>query len=498
MRVKVKQMDINTGGVMVVVLHKQDAAMYDLHSMDRIKIVKGKKIETVVVDISQSDCIVTPGTIAVFKEVSDSLNLKDGSSVNIQMARKPKSIDFIKKKLDGMQLSKEEIYQIIWDIVHNKLNDIELTYFVAACYTNPLDDSERVNLIRAMTEEGQILKVDKFPILDKHCIGGVAGNRTSMLLVPILSACGCVIPKTSSRSITSPAGTADTMEVLCDVCTDLSKMRDTVLKHNGCLVWGGALNLAPSDDKIINVEKPMMIDAESQLIASILSKKLSVSSTHILIDIPVGRGAKIESMNKAKNLKRAFEKVSKQLDVKVKAIITDGSHPIGKGIGPALEARDVLYTLLNHDNQPMDLREKGVMMAGILLEMAGKAKPFQGKKMAEEVLSSGKAYAKMVEIIKAQGKRVLHPDEIEVSHHTYTVRANTKGTIMHIDNRMISKIARVAGAPQNHQCGIMLHRNIHENVEIGDNLFTIHAGSKGRLKNAVEILETLYPYEVRM
>ncbi|MFP4424438.1 MAG: AMP phosphorylase [Candidatus Woesearchaeota archaeon] len=498
MKVKVKQMDIKTGGVLVAVLHKHDAEMYDLYSLDRIKIIKGKKIETVVVDISQSDHIVSSGTIAVFKEVSDSLNLKDGSTVQIKMARKPLSIDFIKKKLDGERLSKDEIYQIIWDVVHNKLNDIELTYFVSACYTNPLDDIERVHLIKAMTEEGQILKVNRYPILDKHCIGGVAGNRTSMLLVPILAACGCTIPKTSSRSITSPAGTADTMEVLCDVSLDLPKMKDIVEEHNGCLVWGGALNLAPSDDKIINVEKPMMIDAESQLIASIVSKKLSVSSTHILIDIPVGRGAKIEAMSKAKKLKKAFEKVSRQLDINIKAIITDGSQPIGYGIGPALEARDVLYVLLNDKRQPFDLRDKACMMAGILLEMAGKAKKFQGKKMAEEVLSSGKAYGKMIEILEAQGKRVDHPDEIEVSHHTYTVRANSKGTIMHIDNHMISKIARIAGAPMNHHCGIMFHQKVHENVEIGDELFTIYAGSKNRLKNAVEVLKTMYPYEIRL
>lgn len=487
-------MDISTGGVLVAVMHKKDAEKWDLHSKDRIKIKAKDAVETVITDMTFSEHIIKPGTIGVFKEVAKNLGVKNGQTVEVQMARKPRSIELIKKKLDGKKLTREEYHQIIWDIVHHKITDIELTYFVAACYSNPLTDKETVDLIHAMTHEGDILKVEGKPVMDKHCIGGVAGNRTSMLIVPILAAAGCWIPKTSSRSITSPAGTADTMEVLCDVCVEKERMEKFVEKLHGCLVWGGALNLAPADDVIINVEKPLVIDAQSQLIASIISKKLSVSSTHILIDIPVGKGAKIESMYAAKNLKKAFEKLQRSLGVKIKAIITDGSAPIGNGIGPSLEARDVLWVLENNPHQPLDLREKGIMMAGTLLEMAGKARRNKGKDLARHILDSGMAAVKFREIIHAQGKRVDRPKDVPMGKYSEVITAPRSGTVTHIDNAIVSKIARVAGAPASAVAGMYIIKHKGNHVTKGMPLFKVYAGAKDRLKHAIEVIEHEFPY----
>ena len=337
MRFNVKDMDIATGGPLVAILHKKDAEKFDLHHGDRIKIIKGKKVETVVVDIAESERAVPKGQIGLLKEVLSSLKLKNKDKVEIQPARKPLSLDYIKKKLDGYTLSKKEIDQIAWDISHNKLSDIELTYFVSACYSHALNSTETALLTKAIAEQGDILRLNRYPIIDKHCVGGVAGNRTTMVIVPIIAAAGLTIPKTSSRSITSPAGTADTMEVLAKVSFPLNKIKKLVLRHHGCMVWGGALNLAPSDDKIIRVEKPLSIDAESQLLASIMAKKYSVSSTHILIDIPTGKGTKITSYKRAIKLKNDFYKLAKKLKKTIKVIITDGSQPIGNGIGPALQ-----------------------------------------------------------------------------------------------------------------------------------------------------------------
>jgi len=357
MKLMVKDVDIATGSILVAILNEKDAQELDIHAKDRIKIKKGKKVETVVVDVAESKKAVPPGCIGVFKEVIDSLKLRKGEYVEIIPARRPLSIGYIRKKLDGKRLNKEEINQIVWDIAHNKLNEIELTYFVAACYANTLTTDETTMLTEAMVYQGNILKLKKYPIIDKHCIGGVAGNRTTMIIVPIVAAAGLAIPKTSSRSITSPAGTADTMEVLADVSMPLKKIKKIVEKINGCIVWGGAIKLAPVDDKIIKVEYPLSIDAESQLLASIMAKKLSVSSTHILIDIPVGKGAKIESKDRAFVLKKDFKKLGKRLKKKVKVIITDGSAPIGNGIGAMLEARDVLWLLKNDKRGPYDLKK---------------------------------------------------------------------------------------------------------------------------------------------
>jgi len=256
MNLKIKDMDISSGGALVAVLNKRDAIKMDLHFQDRVKLIKNRKIETVVLNIAESKRAVPHGMIGLYEEVLHSLNLKQGEIVRIAPTRKPHSIDFIKKKLDGFTLNKEEIDQIVRDIVYNKLSSTELTYFVSACYSNELNIKETTLLTKAMTSYGDILKLDHYPIMDKHCVGGIAGNRTTMLIVPILAAAGVTIPKTSSRSITSPAGTADTMEILANVSLSIKKMKKVVQKTNACIIWGGSLNLAPADDKIIHVEKP--------------------------------------------------------------------------------------------------------------------------------------------------------------------------------------------------------------------------------------------------
>ena len=497
MKLKIKDMDIATGSILVVILNEKDAQKLDIHAKDRVKVKKGKKIETVVVDVAESKRTVPPGYIGVFEEVINSLNLKKGEVVEVIPARRPLSIDYIKKKLDGKRLSKKEIDQIVWDIVHNKLDNIEMTYFVAACYANTLTTDETTMLTEAMAAHGNILKLKKYPIIDKHCIGGVPGNRTTMVIVPIVAAAGLTIPKTSSRSITSPAGTADAMEVLANVSLPIKKIKKIVEKTNACIVWGGAINLAPADDKIIKVEYPLSIDAESQLLASIIAKKLSVSSTHILIDIPVGKNAKIESKNEALKLKRDFERLGKKLRKRLKVIITDGSAPIGNGIGPLLEARDVLWVLKNDKRAPQDLKKKSLKMAGIILEMGGKVGKFLGYRKASRILESGLAYKKMKEIIKAQGQKITAPEKIKLANFSFNFKASKKGILYHIDNTSISKIARVAGAPVNKKAGIYLYKHNGEKVKKRETIFTVYAESRQKLDYAKDILKQLNVIAIR-
>jgi AMP phosphorylase len=493
-KLKIKDMDISTGGPLVAILNENDARKLDLHVMDRIKIRKGKKTETVVVDLAKSSKAVKPGYIGVFEEVISSLKLKPNDVVDISIARKPLSLKFIRKKLDGKKLNKKEIDQIVWDIVHNKLSDIELTYFVAACYTNVMSIEETIMLTKAIVGHGNILKLGKYPVIDKHSIGGVAGNRTTMVLVPIIAAAGFVMPKTSSRSITSPAGTADTMEVLAKVSFSIKKMKEIILKTNGCIVWGGALNLAPADDKIISVERPLGIDAESQLLASIMAKKYSVSSTHILIDIPIGKGAKLKNRSEALKLKRDFESIGKKLKKRVKVIITDGSSPIGRGIGPALEARDVLWLLKRDKRRPLDLEKKCIRMATEIFRMIGVK---DSKKKALEMLNTGVAYKKMVEIIKAQGGSITEPEQIRIGKFSFDVMATKSGAVRYVSNSTVSKIARVAGAPLNKGAGIYLHKKRGDKVKKGEKLFTIYAESRQKLDYATDVLRERNPFTIK-
>jgi AMP phosphorylase len=491
MKFKVQDVDITTGGTLVAILNRKDAHMLDLHTGDRLRITKGNKATVAVLDIAESEKAVKRGRIGLMEEVLTNLSAKQGSSVRITIDEKPKSIALIKKKLDGHKLSADEMDTIIHDIVNNKLTSVEITYFVAGGYTRGLDMAETVALTDAMIHTGKILKVGRYPIVDKHCIGGVAGNRTTMIVVPILVAAGYCVPKTSSRSITSPAGTADTMEVLCDVNLDITHIKRIVDKVGGCMVWGGAVNLAPADDKIITVEHPLSVDAEGQLLASILAKKGSVSATHVLIDIPVGKGAKVGRLSKAKHLKKQFIKVGKKIGMKIHVVITDGSQPIGNGIGPALEARDVLWLLQNHERAPQDLKHKALLMASEIMRtypLSGwKAK--HGFKYAKEILESGKAWAAMKSIIDAQGARATDPKKIRIGRFSTALKAETKGKVTHIDNTSISKIAKVAGAPFDKGAGIYLHCHVGDKVKKGQPLMTVYAENRQKLEYAKDYLK---------
>ena len=489
MKLKVKDINIATGWPLVAVLNEVDALKLDLHYEDRVKIKKGRKKVIAIINIAESSKIIPMGKIGLYEEVLDKLCVKSGDVVDLSLVEKPASIQYIKKKLKGKKLSYEEFYHIIEDIIKNKLSEIEITYFVSACYMHELDINESVSLTKAMINTGEILKLNKYPVMDMHCIGGVAGNRTTMIIVPIVAAAVLTIPKTSSRSITSPAGTADTMEVLCNVCFSIKEIKKIVRKTNACLVWGGSVNLAPADDKIIRIEHPLSLDPEGQLLASILAKKKSVSATHLLVDIPVGRGAKIENRKRALHFKRLFEAISKKLGIKIKVVITDGSQPVGNGIGPALEARDVMWVLENDLRQPLDLKEKSIKMAGLLLEMGGKAKKGAGAKKALEILESGAAYKKMIEIIKAQCGKKIKAEDIKIGKFAYNFRANKSGLIVHIDNESISKIARAAGAPLDNGAGIYLHKHVKESVKKGDKIFTIHAKNRQKLSYAVNVIK---------
>ena len=483
MKLKVKRMDIFSGGPLIAVINHKDAGRLDLHVMDRIKIRGGRRIETAVVDIAQSEKVVKGGCIGIFNEVMQSLHIKQNEIVEVTIARKPLSLDYIKKKLDGHELRGKEINQIVWDIVHNKLSAIELTYFIAACYTRIMTIKETILLTKAIVKTGSRLNLKKYPIIDKHCIGGVPGNRTTMIMVPIMAAAGYFMPKTSSRSITSPSGTADTMEVLANVTFPISKMKDIVLKTNGCIIWGGSLNLAPADDKIIAVERPLEIDAESQLLASIMAKKQSVSSTHILIDIPIGKNAKIKSRREAIKLKGKFEKIAKKLKKRVIVMMSDGSQPIGNGIGPALEARDILWILKRDPRMPLDLEKKCLAMCAKMFLMLGVK---HGYRKAREILDSGMAYKKMMEIIKAQGGKEINPENIKIGNLAHDFLSPKNGRVSQIDVMAISRIARIAGAPKDKGAGIYIHKHVGDLVKKGEKLFTIYAEGRHEYNYAKE------------
>lgn len=492
MKFKVKDMDIATGGIMVAILNEKDAKKLDLHSGDRILVRDTGREVTCILDISESKKAVPEGKIGLFEEVLDRLNIREGHVVEVGMTGKPESIKHIRDKLFGKHLTYEELYHISDDISNDRLTDIEKTYFVAGSLTKGLSHKEIVELTRAMVNTGKRLKFNG-STLDKHCIGGVPGNRTTMVIVPIIAAAGFTMPKTSSRAITSAAGTADTMECLAKVELSEKKIKSIVKKTHACMVHGGSMNLAPADDKIIEVEAPLSIDAEGQLLASVMAKKYSVTAKYVLIDIPMGKSTKASTLREAMHLKHMFELIGKKLGITIKVILTDGSHPIGKGIGPLLETEDVMAVLRNDPLAPPDLKEKAVMMAGALLEMTPKYKKGTGLKAAREILESGRALKKMHEIIAAQGKN----KKPKLGEFTYPVYSKKSGKIKEIDNLVIAKLARLAGAPEDKGAGLFLTKKFHDKVKKGELLYTIYAENKFKLDLAKDYLKNNNGYIIR-
>jgi putative thymidine phosphorylase len=496
MRLKVKNVNISTGDTLVVIMNRLDAMENGIHPEDRINLSLGKRSVIAIVDITESDNQVKQGQIGLMHEVVDELCARDGAIADIRIVKNPSSIQHIKDKLNGKELSFEDMDEIIGDIVNNRLTQVEMTYFVAACYKSGLSKKETVSLTKAIVKNGDVFKPNSKLVVDKHCIGGVPGNRTTMVVVPILAAGGLTIPKTSSRSITSPSGTADTMEVLANVCIPLEKLKKVMAKTNSCIIWGGAFGLAAADDKLIRLRHPLSLDPVGMVLASVLAKKRAVSATHVLIDIPIGRGAKIQDRKEALRFKSLFEHVGSEIGMKVKVVITDGSQPIGNGIGPSLEARDVLFVLKNDNRAPRDLLEKSLDMAGEIFEMAGRSKRGAGRKLAEEILYSGKAYKKMVDIINAQGPRITEPGKIKLGRFSYEMRAGKAGKIVHIDNKSISTIAWSAGAPIDKGAGMYIRMHRGEPVKKGDVLYTLYADSREKMGFARVLAEKSNGYEI--
>jgi thymidine phosphorylase len=410
------------------------------------------------------------------------LAVREGDHATFSHPRPVESLSFLRAKVYGHALSQADLDGIIRDVVAGRYADVHLAAFITACAGDNLSVEETTSLTRAMVTAGQHLAWPHKIVADKHCVGGLPGNRTTPIVVAIAAACGLCMPKTSSRAITSPAGTADTMETLAPVELSMAQMRAVVEKEGGCIVWGGSVDLSPADDVLIRVERALDVDSEGQLVASVLSKKIAAGSTHVVLDIPVGATAKVRSEEAAKKLVELIDAVSAACGLTTRSLITDGAQPVGRRIGPALEAHDVLEVLRCAPGAPNDLRDRSLRLAGAVLEMAGAAREGEGLTMAAAVLNDGRANAKFEAICEAQGGM----REPGVAAHTMIVHSKQRGLLVAADNRRLARIAKLAGAPRARTAGIHLHARIGDRLEAGQPLFTIHAESPGELEYAMQ------------
>lgn len=445
---RTKHVRIDTLGEHVVFIHEAAVRTGNLgfRPLDRARVVEAEPASGMPREVTGilnfcENTLIAPDEIGLSEVTARDLGLPEGAQVRATIAPAPRSVDLVRDKLLGARLDRAAFDAILADVVQHRYSKVELSMFVLACALRTLDLEELVDYTRAMIAIGTRLDFGPGPIADKHCIGGVPGNRTTMILVPILAALGLTVPKTSSRAITSPAGTADTMGVLTEVALPPTRLHSVVKETGACIAWGGALALAPADDILITVERPMEIDTEAQMAASILAKKKTVGATHVLIDIPVGPTAKVRSLSDAERLGNLFRAVAEKIELRIEVVVTETRGLIGRGIGPRLEALDVLAVLRREAAAPLDLREKSLYLAARLLETAGVVAPSGGYRAAQQALDSGAAEQMFSRIVAAQGAQEW-PSE---APYRQIVPAPTDGRIREIDCWEIARVAKRAG-----------------------------------------------------
>lgn len=484
---RLKRLGINTYREAVVYMHKDCHVCRSegFEAQARVEIrLNGYSIIATLNTIDSDLLSLEEASLSNY--VWEKLAAKEGDQIHISHPKPLQSLSYIHAKVYGNELDAKELTSIISDVVSGSLSDVRIATFLAASAGNRLNEREISALTRAMIQVGHSLEWPRTRhVVDKHCVGGIPGNRTSMIIVPIVAAFGLTIPKTSSRAITSPAGTADTMEVFCPVNLDIPAMRKVVEKENGCIIWGGSVSLSPADDILVRVEHSIDLDGEGQLVASVLSKKIAAGSTHVVIDIPIGQTAKVRSTQMADLLKNYLETIGRELGIEVQVIFTDGSQPIGRGMGPALEAQDVLKVLQGDKDAPIALRDRALMLAGHVLEFSPKVAQGEGRKIAETILDSGQAFKKFQAICKAQGGMFEPPR----AAYTQEVVAEKSGYVVMIDNRRLAYIAKLAGAPISKVAGVELLTPLNTSVEKGQPLFVVHSETEGELDYAINFLK---------
>lgn len=404
------------------------------------------------------------------------LGVSPEEPVLVHHAPVTESLSLMRKKVFGHALSQDELTRIVADISEYRYSDLEIACFLSVCAGGRLALNEITGLTQAMVDCGEHLAWEGTArVFDKHCVGGLPGNRTTPLVVSIVSAAGLVMPKTSSRAITSPAGTADTMEALTTVNLALADIQRVVRNTGACLAWGGAINLSPADDLLIRIERALDLDGEGQLVASVLSKKIAAGSTHVVVDIPVGATAKVRSREEADRLSFLCSEVGAACGLVVRCVLTDGSRPVGSGIGPVEEARDVMAVLQGRQEAPDDLKERALLLAAHVLDMADNDGLEASQQKARDILESGRAWEQFRRIAQEQGGL----KQLGNARFRHRVLATQPGTILSVDNRRLARLAKLAGAPESPAAGLRLFANVGDTVAVGDPLYELLSESSG-------------------
>lgn len=485
-----KKLDLEGGKDLFVVLNRNDADKLGLSDGDMAYL--GYRDTEMYVKIVITDKTVKEGEVGLYEELVDERFAPVNRRVFIDIPKPTKSLEAIKKKIEGQRLTEEDLIAVMEDIGSRKLRETEVAFFVSTFFNPGFNEDEILWMTKAMATSGETLDFKNIKdngdmVVDKHSVGGTAGKGVTPILISILAANGLVCPNTSTRAITSPAGTSDILEVVMPVALQKDEVYEVVKKTGACLIWGGSLYLAPADDEIINVERSLRIQEFQKVLVSIVAKKIAMGSTHVLIDLPYGKNTKIDRPDDLEFLEREFKNLFSKVGIECYIIKREVKGPDGRGVGPALEIRETLRVLEQSENRSIDLEEVVLNMSEILLENTGKTQKGEGKEMARKSLEDGSALEKFWEIATAQGQdSIIKSEDIEIGEFTSELFSTKSGRILDINTRGLVDIARALGTPKIKKAGLYIHKMVGDSVEKGDLLATLYSETESRLKQGLE------------
>lgn len=493
---KTKFVDLQDGENLSVLLNEEQAREYWIGVHDKISLFYDW--EEIVLDVDLTHRYVDHDEVWITKDVREKYKISAGEKVSISYtSTSTKAMDALKKAIKWGKLNYNETHSIMKDISENRFTDTLITYYSSLGFFKKATDKELFEMAKAMWETGEMLHFDGV-VADKHCMWWVPGNETTMIMIPLLSSLGIKMPKTFSKSITTPAATGECVNVLMDISFSKKQIENLVKKNNCCLVRWGWLDLAPADEKLIKVAYPLSMQSYSRTVVSIMAKKYAMGINHSLIDIPVWPTAKVPDKKTARRLKKRYEYVGKKLGMKVCVEITDAKEPIWAWVGPNLQVREVLRVLQQHELRPLDLQTKALHLSAKVIELVGMAKGKKAYELAYQQLKSGKAWKKMQEIIKAQWWKNpnIKSEDLKLAKFKKEVKAEKDGTIRAIDLKLVNLVTRTLGSPVEEEAGLYLTNKLGDKVKKNEILYVMYANDEWKIQMALDLLKGKKMYTI--
>jgi pyrimidine-nucleoside phosphorylase len=409
-----------------------------------------------------------------------------------------RAIDVIVKKRDGGELSQEEIEFFIQGYTQGEIPDYQAAAWLMAVYLRDMTERETYDLTLAMAHSGDTLDLrDIAPVVvDKHSTGGV-GDKVSLVVAPLVAACGLPVAKMTGRGLGFTGGTVDKLESIPGYRTNLSETEfKSQLQEIGIVLTGQSVDLAPADRKLYGLrDVTATVESIPLIVSSVLSKKFAGGANSIVLDVKTGSGAFTKTLEDVESLAKGLVRLGNQTGRQVVALISDMSQPLGWAVGNALEVREAINTL--HEGGPADFREHCMVVAAEMLMLSGQASDTNDAlTMALETLGSGAAWQKFRDMVEAQGGDIGHidePDRLPKATLVKPVPAPRSGYLSKLDAAEVGKAVMELGGGRerkgetiDHSVGVIVHYKVGDLVKKDTPLFTIHANDEAQLASARE------------